>query len=66
MKTFWVNSPSATLLIAKQLRAQLLAIAVDAENQKLPATTSSTTGVAGRIYEIVKELDERTDNKLAS
>ena len=35
-------------------------------NPRIAASTSSTTGLAGRIYSIVDKLDEKTHNRLAN
>ena len=67
--------------IAKQLRSELLAIAHDAYprhysplnaseekpmKSRIWASTSGTTGLAGRIYDFIDRLDERTGNQLAN
>lgn len=76
MTTLDFNSPYEMERLAKELRAELLAIAHDAyprrfgDNQLSPprvfVSTSTTTGLAGRIYSFIDRLDERTGNRLAN
>ena len=56
---YWTN-------IAKKLRSELVAIGYDAQNGKIAATTSSTTGVAGRINNFIDEIDQETGKILAN
>ncbi len=60
------NSSSYWENIAKRLRSELVAISYDAQNGKIAATTSSTTGVAGRINNFIDEIDQETGKILAN
>lgn len=59
------------LQVAKRLRSELLAIAHDEsppDNQpkRIFATTSTTTGLARRIYQFIDHIDRETGNILAN
>lgn len=54
------------LLVAKDLRAHLIAIAHDSALGLIPMCTSPSTGVAGRIRDLIEDLDRRTHNRLAT
>lgn len=78
MTTLDFNNPSEMERLAKELRAELLAIAHDAYPRRVEtaqgeqlvprtwASTSTTTGLAGRIYSFIDRLDQRTGNRLAN